>query len=169
MKSFFDLSYIKMRFLSRMEKMYKFSWYFLGTERRTWCSLFFCICILFFLKRFLNVHFDDKASWGKTQRPPTQMSLTSEIKATDKYCPLLSPSKFRRERPWVVAFHLYLASQLRGYVEHKKCYFSHTSHCVWPSNIWLKYLVHYPPCCKKPGIFNPDKNTHLKITQKAPI
>ena len=55
--------------------------------------------VYIFLNRFLNVHFDDKASRGKTQRPPPQMSLTSEIKATDKYCPLLSPSKFRRERP----------------------------------------------------------------------
>lgn len=55
-----------------------FSWYFLGTA-----DLAFVIFFAYFLKRFLNVRFDDKASWAETQRPTQQMSLASEIKATD--------------------------------------------------------------------------------------
>lgn len=159
MKSFFDLSSIKMRFLSWMEKMYKFSWYFLGTEQDE--DLVFVIFLHLYIFLFEKI-FKCSFWWQGQLRKDTEAAATNvtNIRNQGNRQVFSTSESIKVPETLSCCFSFVLASQLRGYVEHKKCYFSHTSHCVWPSNIWLKYLVHYPLCCKKPGIFNPDKNKH---------
>ena len=137
---------------------------------RTWCSVSFAF--EYFWKTFLNVHFDDKASKDTEAAATNVSNIRNQGNRQILIYNFLNFWVLERTETLSYCFSFVLASQLRGYVEHKKCYFSHTFSaqrhkvCVWPSNIWLKYLVHYPLCCKKSGIFNLDKNTHLKITQK---